>query len=129
MAGPEKRTAMLAGLAAPDRRLQHLGMAGFGPVVTVLGLCAGACAGLSSADLFLSNPLVGLLSAFTAVLFGLPYLAAILWLDRNEREPWWLVASALAWGAVFATGWSLFFNDLFLGFATGLVGDPALARQ
>ncbi len=129
MAPPEKRTAMLAGLAAPDRRSQNALRVGFGLVVTALGLCAGLCAGATGAGAFLSNPLVGILAAFTAMLFASPYLVAILWLDRNEREPWWLVLSALTWGAVFATGWSIFFNELFTGLAVSVVGDAALGHQ
>ncbi len=129
MSGREGRTKALAGLAAPNAGAQHAAKVGFGLMVTALGLCGGLCAGLSGASAFLQNPLVGLLSAFTAMLFALPYLLAILWIDRNEREPWWLVLGALAWGAIFATGWSILVNDVFIGVAFEVVGDAALAHQ
>lgn len=35
--------------------------------------------------------------------FVLTYVLLIRWVDRFEPEPWWLVAVAFLWGAVFAT--------------------------
>jgi RsiW-degrading membrane proteinase PrsW (M82 family) len=48
--------------------------------------------------------LVGL---FLGLLFVTPfvvtYVLAIRWIDRFEPEPWWLIACAFIWGALFAT--------------------------
>jgi RsiW-degrading membrane proteinase PrsW (M82 family) len=129
MARQRNGTEALAGLAAPDRTSRTALLAVFGGVITLLGLCAGLCAGVSSADAFLANPLVGILAAFTAMLCGAPYLFMILWIDRNESEPWWMILGALAWGAIFATGWSLFVNDTFMTLTYQIVGNADLAHQ
>ncbi len=39
-------------------------------------------------------------SAFVSVVPALMYLWFIWWLDRYDREPWYLVAGAFAWGAL-----------------------------
>ncbi len=47
------------------------------------------------------------LSWLLLALYAAPVIAAIYWLDLYEREPWSLVAGALAWGALVATALSL----------------------
>jgi RsiW-degrading membrane proteinase PrsW (M82 family) len=44
--------------------------------------------------------LTGLLLALT---FGLPAILLVVFLDRREPEPWWLLALTFLWGAVVAT--------------------------
>lgn len=47
---------------------------------------------------------VGLLLGVVCVTpLVLTYLFFIRWADRFEPEPWWLIAAAFVWGAVFAT--------------------------
>jgi RsiW-degrading membrane proteinase PrsW (M82 family) len=78
---------------------------------------------------FLEKPGIALVSAFNAVLLGIPYLAVILWLDRNEKEPVHLLATAFFWGAIMATGASCVVNTLFGSIAQGILGDPMLSGQ
>jgi RsiW-degrading membrane proteinase PrsW (M82 family) len=56
------------------------------------------------------------------------YLAVWLWLDRNDPEPAWALAGALAWGAGAATFVSAIVNDLFTGSVAALTRNPALAQ-
>jgi protease PrsW len=42
-------------------------------------------------------------SLLLALLFGLPALILLIYLDRREREPWWLLTIAFLWGLVVAT--------------------------
>jgi RsiW-degrading membrane proteinase PrsW (M82 family) len=42
-------------------------------------------------------------SLLLALLFGLPALILLIYLDRREREPWWLLMIAFLWGLVVAT--------------------------
>ena len=123
------RTEALATARPPDRRARVAFAVSLVLIVVAFGSFAALCAGLSGLDALLSNPLVGLVSAFTAVACALPYVALLLWLDRNEAEPLWLLASALLWGAVLATGWSLVVNDTFGWLAGSVVADPTLAAQ
>lgn len=89
----------------------------------------GLCAGLNVLGALLASPAVAVLSMFLAVICAIPHSLVILWLDRNEREPWWLLATAFLWGAVVATGLSLIANMTFGAFSMGLVGDEAVANQ
>ena len=51
--------------------------------------------------------LLSLLAAAVPVLF---YVALIYWVDRYEKEPWWLLATAFLWGAIPAALLALLFN-------------------
>jgi RsiW-degrading membrane proteinase PrsW (M82 family) len=42
-------------------------------------------------------------SLLLALLFGLPALILLFYLDRREPEPWWLLTIAFLWGLVVAT--------------------------
>jgi RsiW-degrading membrane proteinase PrsW (M82 family) len=42
-------------------------------------------------------------SLLLAVLFGLPALILLFYLDRREPEPWWLLTTAFLWGLLVAT--------------------------
>jgi RsiW-degrading membrane proteinase PrsW (M82 family) len=56
------------------------------------------------------------------------YLAVWLWLDRNDPEPAWVLAGALAWGAGAATFVSAIVNDLFTGSVAAVTRNPGLAQ-
>ena len=51
--------------------------------------------------------LISLLAAAVPVLF---YVWLIYWVDRYEKEPWWLLAAAFLWGAIPAALLALIFN-------------------
>jgi RsiW-degrading membrane proteinase PrsW (M82 family) len=51
--------------------------------------------------------LLGLLTATIPVPI---YVALVLWIDRYEAEPLWMLATAFFWGAVFATFFAFLFN-------------------
>ncbi len=76
------------------------------------------CGGLTFLDALVMDPLQLAAGAAAAFVLGTPFLLVILWLDRNEPEPPWLVVATLMWGGVTATGVSLFFNRLFSVVAT-----------
>ena len=52
-------------------------------------------------------------SIVAAVVPVLLYTALIYWVDRYEKEPWWLLSAAFIWGAIPAAILSLLFNMLF----------------
>jgi RsiW-degrading membrane proteinase PrsW (M82 family) len=100
-----------------------------GALVALGAFFAVGCALLNLASGFAQNPGIGLLSLVNAIALGIPYLMAILWLDRNEKEPPLLILTALFWGAVMATGASCLVNSVFGAIIGGIVQDPAAASQ
>jgi protease PrsW len=58
------------------------------------------------------DPLGLALSITAAVIPAAIYSMLVLYLDRNEKEPWYFLAGAFAWGAVVAIVFSYFFNSL-----------------
>ncbi len=53
-----------------------------------------------------------LLSAVAAVLPTLLFAGLIYWVDRYEKEPWWLLTAAFLWGAIPSIALALSFNSL-----------------
>jgi len=85
------------------------------------------CGGVTFLDALMTDPLQVAAGAAAAFALGSPYLLVILWLDRNEPEPPWLVVATLMWGGLTATGVSIFFNDLFSLFAMAGTQNAELA--
>lgn len=60
----------------------------------------------------------GILVLFFAVTSGvlpmLAYLTAIYWLDRYEREPWWMVSFAFLWGGLGGAMFGCVLNTLIV---------------
>lgn len=62
---------------------------------------------------------VALLLGFVTATIPVPiYIALVLWIDRYEAEPLWMLATAFLWGALIAT----FFAFLLNTTSTGIVG-------
>src|ERR687884_234709 len=101
-APPDPRTG-LAALASATRQAILL-------AVLVLGIVAVPQTSLVIQRLVQSEPQAGTVTLLVWGLYALPLLAAILTVDYFEREPWWLVGFALAWGGLVATGLALSAN-------------------
>ncbi len=86
------------------------------------------CSGMMGFVYFLSQPGLFLAANVLALATAIPYGLVLLWLDRNEAEPLYLVATALLWGAVVSTVVSMMFNDTFALAMEGLVGDFLVAQ-
>ena len=84
---------------------------------------------LTTAMTFTNGPWVFTLATVLATATTVPYGLMLLWLDRNEPEPLYLVVAAFVWGAVFATGYSLVFNTTFGMAASQVVQDAFIANQ
>jgi RsiW-degrading membrane proteinase PrsW (M82 family) len=80
-------------------------------------------------DLFLNGPMVAALAFFLATATAVPYSLLLLWFDRNEQEPLFLILTAFLWGANVATAISLIFNTTFGIFAFSILDNPAMADQ
>ncbi len=73
------------------------------------------------------------LSILAAIVPTILYVSIIYWVDRYEKEPWWLLAAAFLWGAVPGILISFFFNTLLsaplllvLGSELGMAAAPSL---
>jgi RsiW-degrading membrane proteinase PrsW (M82 family) len=105
-------------------------------LLPVLGLVAMAVPGLFvlgivSTDIGASAVIVG---AFAAVVPVVVIVAAILWVDRWEPEPSWMLLTAFLWGAsvaVFAAGFvndsAYVLGELALGTGGGLLVGPVIS--
>lgn len=73
--------------------LTLLALAGFGLL----------CAGTTTLVFAASDPQLFVLALALATVCTVPYTLALLWIDRNEKEPTSLLLAAFLWGALAAT--------------------------
>lgn len=123
------RTTELAKIVVPPRHGRTAFLASCAVLVFLVAPLMLLCAGVELLAAFVMKPDVATVAAFTATTFALPYLFVILWLDRNEQEPLPLIVSALAWGAIVATGLSGIANTLFGAVSGAVTGDALVAGQ
>jgi RsiW-degrading membrane proteinase PrsW (M82 family) len=123
------RTEVLATRQALPRHERTAALISCSVIILLFGTFSALCIGFEVLFSFALHPLWSVASLFFAVVLGLPHIAVVLWLDRNEPEPWWLLLLAWAWGAVMATGLSVVVNGVFEGVALGISGDEAIASQ
>lgn len=74
----------------------------------------------------MTNDNVWLYSILAAALPVLFFVVLIYWVDRYEKEPWWLLSAAFLWGAIPSVILALVFNALF-SVPFYLVADTATA--
>src|SRR5215212_10357379 len=83
-----------------------------GLVALLLGLLVLLLIGIETGPVAL---LLGLLTATIPVPI---YIALVLWIDRYEAEPLWMLATAFFWGALFATFFAFLLNPGTAGVVT-----------
>lgn len=127
--GKTSRTVALSRLAPPRRSGYLALLVSLAILVFFFVLSMLMCTGIEAASALLTSPFLAIGSALSAILFGIPYLVLILWLDRNEKEPWHLVAIAFLWGAFPATAISGLFNGINGAIFGAVAADPAMASQ
>src|SRR5215813_14281769 len=68
---------------------------------------------------------IGLLLGLVSAMIPVPlYIILVLWIDRYESEPLWMLATAFFWGALIAT----FFAFLLNTTSQGIVGSLSNAN-
>jgi RsiW-degrading membrane proteinase PrsW (M82 family) len=60
-----------------------------------------------------------------ALLFGLPAMVLLVYLDRREPEPWWLLSLAFLWGLVVSTVLAVVLEEAASARLVGLFNDEA----
>ncbi len=79
---------------------------GFGCAVALaaaVGLGA-SLTGFQALGSTFADPSAMLLATALSTSLAAPYLFVLLWIDRHEPEPWYLILAAVTWGAIGATG-------------------------
>ncbi|MBP6004720.1 MAG: PrsW family intramembrane metalloprotease [Pyrinomonadaceae bacterium] len=77
-----------------------------------------------AAIMFLSvGPVAAVIASVVAFVPAMLYLVPLIWLDRYDPEPLWLLALAFAWGALVAVLVSFVINTFF-GIAVGIAVSP-----
>lgn len=70
------------------------------------------------------GPVAAVIAAFVAFIPAMFYLLPLIWLDRYDPEPIWLLALAFAWGALVAVIVSFIINTgVGVGIAVGVGGQ------
>ncbi len=86
----------------------------------VMGLITVAMIGL------LNTGIVGLIVGIITAVIPVPvYLAFVVWIDRYEPEPWWMLALTFAWGATGAVFFSFILNTIGGMIVGGVLGKEA----
>lgn len=81
-----------------------------------------------AALMFLSvGPGIAIVAAVVAFVPAIIYIFPILWLDRYDPEPLWLLGLAFAWGALVAVIISFVINTIF-GIAVGIAINPEVGE-
>jgi len=123
------RTTMLA-RAVPPTKYGRVGLLlSCGTMLAVFLPGCLFCVGLEVLATVVTRPALAVFCAICAVLFALPHFLVILWLDRNEREPVYLIFTALFWGGVMATGASGLLNTINGIFFQSMATDTSVANQ
>jgi protease PrsW len=72
-----------------------------------------------------TGPVALLLGLLTATIPVPIYVALVLWIDRYEAEPLWMLAIAFFWGALFAPFFAFLINTVTAGVVTYMAGAKA----
>jgi len=81
-----------------------------------------------AALMFLSvGPVPAVIAAVVAFIPAVIYIIPLIWLDRYDPEPVWLLGLAFAWGALVAVIVSFIINTLF-GVAVGIAISPEVGE-
>ena len=123
------RTVMLSRMVPPTRYGKWAGLMSCGVMLAFVfpGILLFFLMEVAAA--MYARPLLAVFSAACAIIFAIPHFFVILWLDRNEREPIYLILTAFFWGAVMATTVSGLFNASAAMYVHQTMQDAALAQQ
>ena len=125
---PLGRTTMLA-RTVPPTRYGRVAMLFSCSLMLVFFLPGLACIGAEAFFALIMRPYFALFCATCAVVFAIPHFLVIMWLDRNEREPIYLILTSLFWGGVMATGTSGILNSINGILFLSWTGDRHVADQ
>lgn len=117
-------------LAPPLARRSPGGKSAIKIVLAVIAILAAFLLGLLVLLLIgVETGPVALLIGMVTAMLPLPiYLLLVLWIDRYESEPYWMLATAFFWGALVAVFFAFVLNTAS-GIAVALLTDSMTAGQ
>ena len=72
---------------------------------------------------------IGLILGLLAAMIPVPlYVVLVLWIDRYEGEPLWMLSTAFFWGALVAAFFAFLFNTIF-GLTISMLAQDASAGE
>lgn len=72
---------------------------------------------------------IGLILGLLAAMIPVPlYIVLVLWIDRYEGEPLWMLSTAFFWGALVAAFFAFLFNTIF-GLTISMLAQDAAAGE
>ena len=91
-------------------------------IALVLGLLVLLVIGIET------GPVAFMLGLLTATIPVPLYIVLVLWIDRYEAEPLWMLATAFFWGALIATFFAFLLNTTSAGIVVALTTDASAAE-
>jgi RsiW-degrading membrane proteinase PrsW (M82 family) len=91
-------------------------------IASILGLLVLLVIGIETGP-------VGLILGLLAAMIPVPlYVVLVLWIDRYEGEPLWMLSTAFFWGALVAAFFAFLFNTIF-GLTVSMLAQDANAGE
>jgi len=91
-------------------------------IASILGLLVLVVIGIETGP-------IGLILGLLAAMIPVPlYVVLVLWIDRYEGEPLWMLSTAFFWGALVAAFFAFLFNTIF-GLTVSMLAQDANAGE
>ena len=91
-------------------------------IASILGLLVLLVIGIETGP-------IGLILGLFAAMIPVPlYIVLVLWIDRYEGEPLWMLSTAFFWGALIAAFFAFLLNTIF-GLTVSVLADSANAGE
>jgi RsiW-degrading membrane proteinase PrsW (M82 family) len=91
-------------------------------IASILGLLVLLVIGIETGP-------IGLILGLLAAMIPVPlYVVLVLWIDRYEGEPLWMLSTAFLWGALVAAFFAFLLNTIF-GLTVSVLADSANAGE
>lgn len=117
------------GLSNPVIKVEEKSNTGkyIGAAIAILGF---TFFGLVAMLLIMSSvgPLTAIMASVVAFTPAVIYILPLIFLDRYDPEPPWLIASAFAWGAIVSIVFSAIVNDLIGGIVGAIAQNPVIGH-
>jgi protease PrsW len=98
--------------------------------LAIFGILVGLLLGLLVLLIigFDTGPVGFLIGLVTATIPVPLYVVLVLWIDRYESEPFWMLATAFLWGALVATFFAFLLNTIGEAFVNAVAGNEQAGR-
>lgn len=127
---PPKLSDSLFGLSKPAIKIEEP-KSGAGKIIgAVVALAIYGILGLIAMILIIASvgPVAAVIATIIAFIPPIIYILPLIFLDRYDPEPPWLIASAFAWGGIVSIFFSMIANDTSAAIVAGITGNPNIGQ-